>query len=107
MGIAPAGSATALSCAGCPPPSSGRPHFCPRNWLGVGLARSLRTASNASRLASSASLGWGSGVGVDGLSADGAGAGPGGQEGLQVVQDRVQAQAGAAAFGLVRSRVMN
>src|SRR3954468_22619504 len=66
-----------------------------------------RSPNRESRPTSSASLGWGSGVGVDGLSADGAGAGPGGQEGLQVVQDRVQAQAGAAAFGLVRSRVMN
>src|SRR4051812_34659136 len=59
------------------------------------------------RATSSASLGWGSGVGVDGLSADGTGAGPGGQEGLQFVQDHIQAQAGTAAFGLVRNRVMN
>src|SRR3954470_17430551 len=59
------------------------------------------------RSTSSASLGRCSGVGVDGLSADDAGAGPGGQKGLQLVQDRVEAQAGAAAFGLVRSRVMN
>src|SRR3954452_2416530 len=56
---------------------------------------------------SSASLGRRSGMGVDGLSADDAGAGPGGQKGLQLVQDRVEAQAGAAAFGLVRSPVRN
>ena len=45
-------------------------------------------------------------MGVDPGAADGAGAGPGGQEGLQFVQDRIQAQAGAAAFGSVRSRVI-
>ena len=46
-------------------------------------------------------------MGVDGLSTDDAGAGPGGQEGLQFVQDRIQARAGAAAIGLVRSTVRN
>ena len=44
---------------------------------------------------------------MDAVSADGAGAGPGRQEGLQLVQDLVEAQAGAAAFGSLRSRVRN
>src|SRR4051794_388877 len=48
--------------------------------------------------ASSTSLGRGSGVGVDPGAADDADAGPGGQQDLQVVQDRIQAQAGASAF---------
>src|SRR3954471_3766013 len=58
-------------------------------------------------LASSASLGRRSGVGVDPGAADDADAGPGREQGLQVVQDRVQAQTGDPAFGSVRSRVRN
>jgi hypothetical protein len=46
--------------------------------------------------ASSASLGRRSSVAGDALSADDAGAGPGRQKGLEVAQDRVEAQAGAA-----------
>src|SRR3712207_1883369 len=48
---------------------------------------------------SSASLGRRSSVAGDALSADDAGGGPGRQQSLQVAQDRVEAQAGAAAFG--------
>src|SRR4051812_18715645 len=56
---------------------------------------------------SSTSLCRRSGVGVDPGAADDAGAGPGRKQGLQVVQDRVQAQTGDPAFGSVRSRVRN
>src|SRR3954447_12433195 len=63
---------------------------------------SVRTYSS-----SSVSLGRRSLVSVDVGAADDAGAGPGREQGLQVVQDRIQAQAGAAAFGSVRSRVRN
>src|SRR3954447_19830228 len=59
------------------------------------------------RATSSTSLGRGSGLGVDPGAADDAHAGPSGQQGLQFVQDRVQAQAGASAFGSLRSPVRN
>src|SRR4051794_20536558 len=59
------------------------------------------------RLPSSTSLCRRSGVGVDPGAADDAGAGPGRKQCLQVVQDRVQAQTGAAAFGSLRSRGRN
>ena len=56
---------------------------------------------------SSTSLGRRPGAGVDALSADGAGASPGREQCLQLAEHGIETQAGAATFGLVRSRVTN
>jgi hypothetical protein len=46
-------------------------------------------------------------VGVDPGAADGAGAGPGREQCLQLAKHGIETQAGKAAFGLVRSVVRN
>src|SRR4051812_34023886 len=93
------------------PPPGGPPSFPPREPPAPPPPASPKRASSGFFWRGSGGGGGGGFpeecVGVDGLSADDAGAGPGRQQDLQLVQDRVEAQAGAAAFGLVRSRVRN
>jgi hypothetical protein len=52
-------------------------------------------------------VGWGGSVGRHGLQSGAAGAGPDAEQGLEFAEYGVESQAGAGAFGSLRSSVQN
>jgi len=106
----PAGDHATGRCAGPAPGATARSAPTPRRLPHV-VAAPNKCVPYPLEIArtgpSSTWLGRRSGLRSDGLAADAAGAGPGGEQGLQLAKDRVQAQARATAFGSARSRVTN